>query len=178
MLRKLMAVDLAPCEIMAKEFGFYYFPVGAMKNIVDHENVDLLETYVTVIEMPHVHESVESRNMLVRKINAIEECGANVLKCPGKKMYNGEVKQSDDNQLMTTVISRTLLLKPDFLVLFAGDGDYVPMVRELRHFGVRTEIVTRNSILASDLRRVAYSVIDIDVIFKHIMDQGVEPCRV
>ena len=86
--------------------------------------------------------------------------GARVLVCPAKRSGTG-YKQSDDQRLMIATLSTCLRLRPDFLTFVGADGDYAPMLWELREAGVRSEVVANANALASDLRRVAYGVVDL-----------------
>ena len=99
-----------------------------------------------------------------RKVYALEMSGAKVVECPAKRSGNTQsgFKQSDDFRLMVATMLTCMKLKPDFLVLVAGDGDYRAMVEGLRSEGVRTEVIAPISNLASDLRRVCVNVIDLD----------------
>lgn len=98
----------------------------------------------------------------MRVQHALEESGARVIPAPAKRQPDGGFKQSDDQRLVIATLSAALRLRPDFLVLAAADGDFAPMVWALRDAGIRTEVLARPQMLASDLRRAAYSVIDID----------------
>ena len=51
-------------------------------------------------------------------------------------------------------------MKPDFLVLVAADGDYVPIVLGLREEGIRTTLITNLSMAAAELKRACYSISD------------------
>ena len=60
---------------------------------------------------------------------------------PAKRLKDGGFKQSDDQRLVIATLSLALRLRPDFVVLAAGDGDFAPMVWELRNEGIRTEVL-------------------------------------
>lgn len=165
MIKKIFAIDLTPCEITARNRGHAYFPLEAMRTLIASDGVDLIETLVTLVErVPDDNpEAIASNQMnFIRKQHALEEAGARVIRCPAKRVADGSFKQSDDQRLVIATLSLALRLRPDFLVLAAADGDFAPMVWELREVGIRTEILANPMILASDLRRAAYSVIDLD----------------
>ena len=61
-----------------------------------------------------------------------------------------------------------LKLRPDFVLLFAADGDFAPMVELLRNEGIRTEVVAPLDMLATDLRRYASNVVDFDALLDSI----------
>lgn len=70
---------------------------------------------------------------------------------------------------MITTLSRCLKLQPDFLVFVAGDGDYAPMLWELRNEGIRTEVVADiQESFARELERVAYNSIDLGQVLTEI----------
>lgn len=165
MIKKIFAIDLTPCEIVARDQGHHYFPVEAMRTLIAGDDVDLVETLVTLVERVSDDnpESIASNSVgFTRKRHALEDAGARVIRAPAKRLPDGGFKQSDDQRLIIATLSLALRLRPDFLVLAAADGDFAPIVWELREVGIRTEVLARPQMLASDLRRAAYSVIDLD----------------
>jgi uncharacterized LabA/DUF88 family protein len=171
MIKKILAIDLTPCEIVARDLGQQYFPVQSVRNVVAGEGVDLIETLVTLVERVAEDnpESIATNKVnFTRKQHALEDAGARVIRAPAKRLPDGSFKQSDDQRLVIATLSLALRLRPDFLVLAAADGDFAPMVWELRNEGIRTEVLARPQMLASDLRRAAYSVIDLDTVLKQI----------
>jgi uncharacterized LabA/DUF88 family protein len=171
MIRKIFAVDLTPCDIVARERGAHFFPVQAVRELIAGDDVDVLETLVTLVERVAEDnpEAIASNKMnFTRKQHALEEAGARVIRAPAKRMPDGGFKQSDDQRLIIATLSLALRLRPEFVVLAAADGDFAPMVWELRNEGIRTEVLARPQMLASDLRRAAYSVIDIDDVLNTI----------
>ena len=109
-----------------------------------------------------------NQNGFTRKQHALEEAGARVIRAPAKRAPDGGFKQSDDQRLVIATLSLALRLRPDFVVLAAADGDFAPMVWELRNEGIRTEVLARPQMLASDLRRAAYSIIDLDEVLNRV----------
>lgn len=165
MIKKIFAIDLTPCEMVARDRGHHYFPVQAMRTLIAGDGVDLIETVVTLVERVSDDnpESIATNHVnFIRKQHALEDAGARVIRAPAKRLPDGGFKQSDDQRLMIATLSLALRLRPDFLVLAAADGDFAPVVWELRDVGIRTEVLARPQMLASDLRRAAYSVIDLD----------------
>jgi len=165
MLRKIIAIDLTPCNRVATEAGLHHFPVREVRGLIAGEGVDVIETLVTLVERvpeDNMESVATNRSNFVRTRHALEDAGARVIPAPAKRLPNGEFKQSDDQRLVIATLSLALRLRPDFVVLAAADGDFAPLVWELRDVGIRTEVVARADMLASDLRRAAYSVIDIN----------------
>ena len=171
MIKKLLAIDSSPCDIVARELGYPHFPVRQVRETVTGDGVDVIETYVTLVErVPDDNpESIAANKINFTRIqHALEEAGARVIPAPAKRQPDGGFKQSDDQRLVIATLSAALRLRPDFVVLAAADGDFAPMVWALRDAGIRTEILARPQMLASDLRRAAYSVIDLDAVLNQI----------
>lgn len=170
MLRKIIAIDLAPCEIVAQRRGLNFFPIQAIRELIASDDVDVLETLVTLVERvteDNPEAIAREKTNFVRKRHALEEAGARVIRAPAKRA-GANFKQSDDQRLVIATLSLALRLRPDFVVLAAADGDFAPLVWELRNEGIRTEIIARADMLASDLRRAAYSVIDLDEVLNAV----------
>jgi uncharacterized LabA/DUF88 family protein len=171
MIKKILAIDLTPCEIVARDLGQPYFPIAGMRELIAGDGVDLIETLVTLVERvaDDNPESIAANKVnFTRKRHALEEAGARVIPAPAKRQPDGAFKQSDDQLLVIATLSAALRLGPDFVVLAAADGDFAPMVWALRDAGIRTEVLARPQMLASDLRRAAYSVIDLDTALNQI----------
>lgn len=175
MLRKIIAIDSAYANIVARQSDFRHFPVDEFRQIaIGNGGVDVIETLITVNEFPPEDDSPEAIATASHQSHgiryALEMKGCRVIRCPAKRTHDG-VKQSDDQRLMITTLSTCLRLKPDFLLFVAADGDYSPMIWELRYEGIRTEVVANAGSIANDLKRAAYSVIDVDDIFSTINHQ-------
>lgn len=171
MIKKLLAIDLTPCSIVARELGLPHFPVRELRDLIAGDGVDLIETIVTLVERvaDDNPESIAANKVNFTRIqHALEEAGARVIPAPAKRQPDGAFKQSDDQRLVIATLSAALRLRPDFVVLAAADGDFAPMVWALRDAGIRTEVLARREMLASDLRRAAYSVIDLDTALNQI----------
>lgn len=178
-ITKIMAIDLAPAERRAVEKGATFFPLREFINYwIDEDGADIIETLVTLTRRVPEDDSPESiaqvNQQFERKRYALEMSGGRVIECPAKRSANTQsgFKQSDDQRLIIRTLSLAMKLKPDFLTLVAADGDYAPMVEALRDEGIRTEVVASSSMLASDLKRVAYSVVDLDDILDRIRAEG------
>ena len=171
MIKKLLAIDLTPCDIVARDLGYPHFPVKDVRELIAGDGVDLIETLVTLVERvpDETPESIAANKVNFTRIqHALEEAGAHVIPAPAKRQPDGGFKQSDDQRLVIATLSYALRLRPDFVVLAAADGDFAPMVLALREAGIRTEILARAQMLASDLRRAAFSVIDLDNVLNQI----------
>ena len=171
MIKKIFAIDYTPCHIVARDRGYQHFPVKEMRELIADDDVDLIETLVTLVDrVPDDNpESIAANHQNFTRIqHALEDAGARVIRAPAKRQSDGRFKQSDDQRLVIATLSLALRLRPDFLVLAAADGDFAPMVWELREAGIRTEVMADPHMLASDLRRAAYSFIDLPTALEHI----------
>ena len=171
-LRKVLAIDAQYAERVAHDLDLPYFPVRGLRELMSRDGgVDVIETLYPVIQRVPEDDSPEAVataiHQLEQKRFALEMAGARVLVCPVKRSSNG-YKQSDDQRLMIATLSTCLRLRPDFLTFVGADGDYAPMLWELREAGVRSEVVANANALASDLRRVAYGVIDLAAVLTTI----------
>jgi uncharacterized LabA/DUF88 family protein len=55
--------------------------------------------------------------------------------------------------------------KPDIIVLATGDGDFVPLVKELRNMGIRVEVASFQESISRELERVSSGFIDLNIYF-------------
>ncbi len=159
-LRKLIAIDTNYAERIAKSLGFRYLPVAEIIQEIGRDvGVDVIECLATVVERVPEDDSPEALASVVlqhrNKAFALSQLGVRVIRAPAKPLPDGGYKQSDDQALMIAALSTSLRLRPDFLVLFAADGDFAPMVNELRYQGIRTQLVARDAELASELKAAA-----------------------
>lgn len=64
---------------------------------------------------------------------------------------------------MTIDILRTAhTVKPDIIALCSGDGDFVPLVLELRKMGIRVEVASFESTVSTQLKRSCSGFISLD----------------
>lgn len=167
MLRKLIAVDTAYADRVSRDAGLGYFPAGEFRQRLDSaQGVLLIEAVATVVEPVPRSDAAEDiaavKQNVTRKRHALEEGGYRVIVCPAKPSAGSPsgFKHSDDQRLMLATLALAMRLRVDFVVLVAADGDYAPLVWQLRDEGIRTHVVARPDTLAADLRRAAYSVQD------------------
>ena len=181
MIKKLIAIDLVPMEHRAQAFGLPYMPITEIIRHCSEGDTDIIETLVTLTRRTPEKDSEESLAKVTQQFNrkkyALQLAGARVIECPSKFSHGG-YKQSDDQRLMLTTLMLAMKLKPDYVMLFAGDGDFAPLVEVLRGEGIRTEIVAPLNILAGELRRHAARVIDFDAMLKQIIEKYNLPTNV
>ena len=177
--KKLIAVDFVPYEYRARELGCRFFPLQEIREIFSRD-ADIVEILVTLIrkipENPKDYRNVcELYDGFQSKCHMLENCGAKIIECPTKLIMPSDpsqapfFKHSDDQRLMITTLMACMKLRPDYLVLFASDGDYTPMVEALRDEGIRTVIVGSGHMLSKDLCRKAVQVIDFDTVVKEAL---------
>ena len=181
MIKKLIAIDLVPMEHRAQALGLPYMPITEIIRHCSEGNTDIIETLVTLTRRTPEKDSEESLAKVTQQFNrkkyALQLAGARVIECPSKFSHGG-YKQSDDQRLMLTTLMLAMKLRPDYVMLFAGDGDFAPLVEVLRGEGIRTEIVAPLNILAGGLRRHAAKVIDFDAMLKMIIEKYTLPTSV
>ena len=169
MLRKILAVDHAYARRIAVECGRPHFLAAFREVVQGDDGVDLLESLVFIVKHVPASDSPEdiatTSEQTERLSYALEMNGWRTIICPAKRSGDG-YKQSDDARLVIESLALCLRLRPDFFVLFAGDGDFAPLVWALRAEGIRTEVVASPANLASDLRRAAYTVVEAEPLFQ------------
>lgn len=175
MIRKIVSIDLLASEYCAtKDWGFPYFPLRQFVQYFRPDGVDIIEVLCTVQRRVPENDSPEAIAQVDMQFKnkrfALEMEGARVIECPAKRSLSSQTgfKQSDDQRLMIKTLTLAMKLRPDFVTLVAADGDYAPMVEALRDEGIRTEVVASPKMLASDLRRHAFSVVDMDDVLQKL----------
>ena len=176
-MKKIIAIDSQNIAKTVRDKDLPYFPHREFQKLVVGPNgdSDVLEHMATVVRMVAQDDSPEAIAEVTERFNnkchALQMSGVTVIESPAKRTPDGGYKQSDDQRLVIATMSRCFRLRPDFLVLVAADGDYAPMVEELRREGIRTEVVASPANLASDLKKVAWSTIDLDDILEAIKEE-------
>lgn len=178
MIRKIISIDLTPIEHHAKAFGFPYLPITEIIAYCRScGEIDILETLVPLVRRVPSDSTDESISKVTtafsNKQYALQLSGARVIECSSKSSSSSATgyKQSDDQRLMLTTLMLCMKLKPDYLMLFAADGDFAPMVEILRSEGIRTEVVAPLDSLAGELKRYATKIYDFDEMLATIKDK-------
>lgn len=173
MLRKLLTVDHKYARWIAREAGFEHFPAEFREEVFDHDGVDLVEALISVVQHVPSDDSAESLATIAAQVEGqrcvFESHGWRSVLCPSKRSGDG-YKQSDDQWLAIETILTAMRIRPDFVVLFAGDGDFAPLVWGLRREGIRTEVIASEMNLASELRRAAFNIIDADNLLSRLSE--------
>lgn len=185
MLKKVIAVDREYADRVAYKHGLRHFPIAEFRNAVERglpsdserfDEVDVLEVLVSLVKRvaeADSPEAIAANEQNFRRISdALEMKGARVIACPATPQGGG-FKQSDDQRLVVATLATCLDLRPDYLILVAGDGDFAPLVEELRLRGVRTEVVGDYASVASELRRKARAVIDLNEVLEQLKATGI-----
>ena len=79
----------------------------------------------------------------------------------GKLAGNGW-KGNVDVEMAIDIMRIAVTIKPDIIVICSGDGDMLPVVRELRKMGIRVEIASFRNCLDRTLRRESSGFICLD----------------
>ncbi|MBW2975448.1 NYN domain-containing protein [Candidatus Woesearchaeota archaeon] len=94
--------------------------------------------------------------------DALENIGFEVNSKDLQIFYGGHKKGDWDIGIAMDMIE--LAPKLDTAVLVSGDGDFVPLVRHLRHaLGVRVEVIAFGKSSSSKLKEAAHSFLDLDI---------------
>lgn len=178
MIRKIISIDLTPIEYHAKVFCFPYLPITEIISFCTADGeTDIIETLVPLVRRLPGDSTDESISKVTtafsHKQYALQLSGARVIECSSKSSssFVTGYKQSDDQRLMLTTLMLCMKLKPDYLMLFAADGDFAPMVEILRHEGIRTEVVAPLDSLAGELKRYATKIYDFSEILATIKEK-------
>ncbi len=173
----IVAIDLTPSERLAWDAGLPHFPIREIHTILKDElAADVKEILVTLPKKVPENDSpeavAENEGRFEGKRWALEMNGARVIVCPAKRSEHTKsgYKQSDDQRLTIKTLTLCMKLKPDYLFLFAGDGDYAPLLEELRNEGIKCILFFQQDMVAKDVRRVAWDVRDI----RPLLDRAAE----
>lgn len=112
----------------------------------------------------------EARRGLVR---ALQEAGWMVYQKMGK-IAGDSYKSNVDVEMCIDIMRSAQNIKPDIMVLCSGDGDFVPVIRELRRMGIRVEVASFDCAADSSLRYEASGFISLDL-WREEMEQGNDP---
>ena len=130
----------------------FYFQYRELRDLVEGDGDEVLEMYAPVLRL--IPASDHSDDV-------------------AKSQLAGDgVKHSDDQRLMIRLALMCTRLKPDFLVLIAGDGDYAPLVWGLREEGIRAKLISVPDALANDLRDAVYSVSNVHAVIKAALEKA------
>ncbi len=142
----------------------FKFPYLQIRELIEGEGDEVIDMFGPVVRFPPASAADEdfrrSFENYQKVSTALMHQGLNVIEAPAKPAGDG-VKHSDDQRLMIKLALVCARLKPDFLVLVAGDGDYAPLVWGLRDEGIRTKLITDLTSVAPELKAAVYSVSDI-----------------
>lgn len=94
-------------------------------------------------------------------IEHLQENGWMVTSKVGKTAGEG-YKCNVDVEMTIDIMRHAYQVRPDILILCSGDGDFLPVVRELRRMGIRTEVAAFHGSAARELKREASGFILLD----------------
>ena len=130
----------------------------------------LVEAYAYV---PIDPRRPEGRNSLIRHL---QHGGWMVFPKLGK--IAGDSYKSDVDVEMTIDMMRSAeQIRPDIVILCSGDGDFIPVVRELRRRGIRTEVASFEAQADVTLPCEASGFISLDVWQEELAAEDVAPAE-
>lgn len=111
----------------------------------------------------YAYVPVDPRNPSGRDfiIEHLQETGWMVMSKTGKVAGDG-YKCNVDVEMTIDIMRHAYQVRPDILILCSGDGDFVPIVRELRLMGIRVEAAAFQGSAARELRREASGFVLLD----------------
>ena len=93
--------------------------------------------------------------------HALVEAGFELSLLPVERGSNGFLQKGVDVELALTVYEKAVSENLDIVVLFAGDADFVPLLRRLERAGIRTLLVTHPKMTSKSLIRAATWTIEL-----------------
>ena len=151
--RVLVFLDFANIDAGGRPFGRMHY--GALLEYLS-EGRFLVEAYAYV---PIDPRRPEARQALVRHL---QENGWMVYQKMGKIAGDG-YKSNVDVEMCIDIMRSAQQIRPDILVLCSGDGDFLPIVRELRRMGIRSEVAAFEHTADTSLQYEASGFISLDV---------------
>ncbi len=125
----------------------------------------LVEAYAYV---PIDPRNPEARRDLVRHL---QENGWMVHQKMGK-IAGASYKSNVDVEMCIDMMRSAQQIRPDIMVLCSGDGDFLPVVRELRRMGIRTEVASFERAADASLPYEASGFISLDVWQREALSAG------
>lgn len=101
----------------------------------------------------------EARRGLVRQLQA---AGWMVVQKLGK-ICGDSYKSNVDVEMCIDIMRSAQQIRPDIIVLCSGDGDFIPVVRELRRMGIRAEVASFENSADVAIRYEASGFISLDL---------------
>lgn len=151
--RTLVFLDYA--NINAGAQPFRYLDYGDLVRYLG-EGRFLVEAYAYV---PIDPRNPDGRRNMIRNL---QENGWLVYQKMGK-IAGDSYKSNVDVEMCIDIMRCAQQIKPDIIVLCSGDGDFVPIARELRRMGIRVEAASFEQCADQALCREASGFISLDV---------------
>lgn len=127
----------------------------------------LVEAYAYVPVDPR---RPEGRNALIRHL---QRGGWMVFSKLGK-IAGDSYKSNVDVEMTIDMMRSAEQIRPDIVVLCSGDGDFIPVVRELRRRGIRTEVASFEAQADATLSYEASGFISLDVWLEELADESLD----
>lgn len=121
----------------------------------------LVEAYAYV---PIDPRRPEGRNGLIRHL----QCSGWMVFPKLGKIAGDSYKSNVDVEMTIDMMRSAEQIRPDIVVLCSGDGDFIPVVRELRRRGIRTEVASFEGQADATLPYEASGFISLDVCLEEL----------
>ncbi len=171
-LRVLALVDEANVVGAARLFNKRVDWEETRKYIASETEGRELVEIVLYAGLPPVNmaEFEEARQGKLRFVHALRTRGFLVVTKDGAPREGGNgghrhYKANVDTLLAIDAMDLATEIKPDVVVLLAGDGDFAHLALTLRRRGIRVEVAAVDQNLANELKAAANSVIDLRSLF-------------
>lgn len=102
-------------------------------------------------------------------IRGLQNAGWQVSRKMGK-IAGESYKANVDIEMCIDIMRCAQQIRPDIVVLCSGDGDFVPVVKELRRMGIRVEVASFEIAADNELQREASGFISLDVWLRDIAE--------
>ena len=153
MERVLVFLDFANIDAGSRPYGRVNY--AALLSYLSQGRF-LVEGYAYV---PIDPRRPEGRGGLIRHL---QEGGWMVFSKMGK-IAGQSYKSNVDVEMTMDMVRSAQQIAPDIMVLCSGDGDFIPVVRELRRMGVRMEVASFEESADASIRYEASGFVSLDV---------------
>ena len=124
----------------------------------------------------HVYIPIDPRNehSLDRLVESLWRSGYVVRQKIGATAGTS-YKCNFDVEITMDVLSTAYQVKPDIIVLATGDGDFSPLVQEVRRLGIRLEVASFEASASRELKLKSSGFISLDVYVREALESELGP---
>jgi len=161
--KTLFFLDFANIDRASKDKGIR-LDYGHLKDYMSFGR-ELVDAYCYVPQDPRNEHANDEM------IESLQQVGFFVQTKMG--VYSGATYKCDfDVEMTLDIIKMAHIIKPDIITVGTGDGDFIPVVNELRKMGIRVEIAAFKSNMSRKLKLAASSFIDLDIYHEETIDNS------